>query len=154
MPPEETAFHLDECLPPAVAKALRLVAYNISDATPAKVRGWDDEDLIPWLSQNKRVWITKDHEAKNAHMESIVKNRISVVWIRGMDRKPSNKNRVGVRELHRMITDRIEAIGSEISSAKSPRYFSLSIRSDVPQLKRLPESRVFSRSSPLRQRAR
>jgi hypothetical protein len=73
MPPEETAFHLDECLPPAVAKALRLVAYNISDATPAKVRGWDDEDLIPWLSQNKRVWITKDHEAKNAHMESIVK---------------------------------------------------------------------------------
>ena len=86
-------------------------------------------------------------------MGSIVTNRISVVWIRGMDRKPSNKNRVGIRELHRMITDRIEAIGNEISSAKSPRFFSLSIRSGIPQLKRLTESKVFSRSSPRQQRA-
>lgn len=154
MPPEETAFHLDECLPPAVARALRLVGHNISDAFSAEVNGWDDEELIPWLSENNRVWITKDHDAKIAHMESIINNRISVVWIRGMDRKPSNKNRVGTRELHRMITDRIERIGNEVMSARSPRYYLLSIRSGIPQLKHLPESKVFSRSPRRIQRAR
>ena len=154
MPPEETAFHLDECLPPAVAGALRLVGYDISDPIAARVKGWGDEELIPWLSESNRVWITKDHDAKNAHMDSIIKNRISVVWVRGMDRKPSNKNKVGIRELHRMITDRIESIGYEISTAKTPRYYSLSIRSGIPQLKRLPESKVFSRPSRRVQRAR
>ena len=50
-------------------------------------KGRSDEDLLTWLQQEDRIWITKDASAREAHHEAIVSSNVSIVWIRGMDRK-------------------------------------------------------------------
>ena len=64
-------FYLDECLPHTVAKALRLVKHDIEDPTHSGQKGRSDEDLLAWLQQEERIWITKDASARSAHHQAI-----------------------------------------------------------------------------------
>ena len=83
---EAPRFLLDESLPPRVAEALRLVGYQLTSCQAEGTLGWQDEELIPWLASQKYVWVTKDDTARSQHLQVIQRARISVVWVRGLER--------------------------------------------------------------------
>lgn len=129
-------FYLDECLPYQVADALRRVGYSITSwHDDSQSRGEKDPQLIPRLGSLGYTWITKDSEARTEHGSELRAAQISVVWIGGLERK--RLQNVSVKDLHRMLTDKLDQIGREIADANGPRYFFLYMKSgNVPVLKR------------------
>ena len=135
-------FYLDECLPYAVAEALRMVGYEITDHRREQMTGWADELLIPWLGENGYVWITKDHDAKKVHSDQIRRSLLNVVWIKGADRGTRSNQRMNTKMLHRMLTNRLDDIASKIAEALGPRHFVLSVNGDRVRLERVQEDSI------------
>ena len=55
--PDNPLVLLDESLPPATARALRIVAYNIFDVETALGRkGVKDPEIIEWCWANQAIW--------------------------------------------------------------------------------------------------
>lgn len=55
--PDNPLVLLDESLPPATARALRIVGYNIFDVETALGRkGVKDPEIIEWCWANQAIW--------------------------------------------------------------------------------------------------
>ncbi len=140
-PPSGVTFFLDEGLPAQVGAALALVGHPVETADDHRNRSAKDEDLIPWMAQRGFVWVTKDDAARAAHAEALRRHRISVVWVRGFDRR---KNTISAKELHLMLTVKLAEIESEIAAARGPRYYLLWLAAgNHPAKKLLPDNEVF-----------
>ena len=118
-------FYLDECLPHTVAQALRLVSHDIEDPTNTGLKGRSDEDLLTWLQQENRIWITKDARARFAHREAIASSNVSIVWIRGLDRKATLGSSTNPQTLLLMLAGFLNRILSEVSTSPTPCYFEI-----------------------------
>ena len=120
--PDEPRFYLDECLPHVVADALASVGHPITSAHEQQQIWTLDVQLIPWLVQQGYVWITKDDAAPTEHSSALRQRRLSVVWIRGLDRR---RNRIDARELHLILTVKLDQIAEAVRQARGPRWFLL-----------------------------
>lgn len=130
--PDQVWSYLDEGLPEQVGDALFMVEHPITTAVREGKRGVPDPNLIPWLAENKYVWITKDDEAKRDHLDDIIKHQISSIWVRGLDRK---KNKISVRQLHLMLTVKLPDMEEQVAKARGPRHFLLYLKAGkVPVL--------------------
>ncbi len=134
---KSAGFYLDECLPHTVAKALRLVKHTIEDPTKSGQKGRSDEDLLTWLQQEDRIWITKDASAREAHRDAIASSGVSIVWIRGMDRKIAPGRSTNPQTLLLMLAGFLDRIMSEVNASPNPCYFEILPGRAWPRLKRL-----------------
>ena len=105
-----------------MAAALREVDYPILDHKSEKRTGQIDPVLIPWMATTGVVWVTKDDEAKKAHIADIRKQQLSVVWIRGIERE---KNKVTPHHVHLMLTVKLPYIAAAISTSHAPLHHEL-----------------------------
>ncbi len=138
-PPIETpGFLLDESLPHLIADVLQQVGYPITSCRQCQMEGLKDDEPIPWMAANQLTWITKDDAARLDHGALIRQSLISVVWVRGLERRnrTTARNNVTVKDLHRMLTVKLDDISSELRSARGPRYFRLYIGSRGPAMER------------------
>ena len=131
-------FLLDESLPPMIASVLQQVGYPITSCQEQGMEGVSDEELIPWMGENDLVWITKDDAARIQHATIIQRARISVVWVRGLERRnrTTARNNISVKELHRMLTVRLDDIAGDIEGSRGPSYFRLFLGGKGPSLQR------------------
>ena len=133
-------FYLDECLPYKIAFYLKEVGYPITCGYEEfqQQQGLKDPYLIPYLGAKGYTWITKDDEAKKEHKNDIRTAGISVVWVRSLERqkgKPPKKNYIIVKDLHRMLTDKLDSIAEMIANSKTTLYFLLYMKSGgIPAL--------------------
>lgn len=134
---KSAGFYLDECLPHTVAKALRLVNHDIEDPTNSRQKGRSDEDLLTWLQQEDRIWITKDASARDAHRDAIASSGVSIVWVRGMDRRTSAERLTNPQTLLLMLAGYLRRILSEVNASPNPCYFEILPGRTWPRLKRL-----------------
>jgi hypothetical protein len=145
---KQVTFFLDECLPYGVAEALKTVGYPITSWREEfrAQQGALDPWLIPYLGGKQYTWVTKDDKAKKEHEPEIRAAGISVVWIRGLDRpsgKPK-KNKITVKDLHRMLTDKLDFIEEQITGARGPLYCLLYMKSGgQPAVNRLTLEQFF-----------
>ena len=150
----EIRFILHESLPHHIAHVLQSVGYPITSNEAQGVSGWDDAMLIPWMAERSYIWVTKDDAARSVHRSAIQQARISVVWVRGMERRGGTtaRNNVSAKDLHLMLTNKLDDIGETVSSARGPRYFLLFMSGKRPQIKPFTTiddvSRQLSGSSP------
>lgn len=144
-------FYLDECLPYRIALYLKAVGHLITSWYEEfqGQQGLKDPHLIQYLGAKGYVWITKDDEAKREHESEIRIAGISVVWVRGLERqkgKPPRKNNITVKDLHRMLTDKLDLIAEEIANSTTALYFLLYMKSGgVPALHRITLEQFFKR---------
>ena len=122
----QISFCYDESLPPAIGVALKSVGFPIDLAS----KGTLDEDLIPEMGQRNQVWITKDDRSKTQHERLLQTAKISVVWVRGLTherrkRKASIQRNAGLKDILRMLVNKLDQIEAEVADAKGPRYFLL-----------------------------
>ena|GEM_PF-2740209 len=126
---ELVTFFLDECLPYPVAEVLHRVGYNIvSWHTEFNgEQGIKDPQVIQYLGGKRYTLITVDKEAKRKHSNDIRAAQISVVWIKGLSRGKSKHSdpHIDIKDLHRMLTMKLDEMAEIISKSKSPRYFTL-----------------------------
>jgi len=110
-----------------------------------------DPVLIPRLASERLVWITKDDEAKRAHIKDIRKHGISVVWCRGLDRDENRGNRVTAHELHLMLTVKLRYIAEVVSITHTAVHHELYLHGGgvAPSVscKRLDPERVSAKAS-------
>ena len=154
LPPIETpGFLLDESLPHLIADVLQQVGYPITSCRECHMEGVRDDELIPWMASNALTWITKDDAARFDHQTLIRRSLISVVWVRGLERKNRStaRNNISVKELHRMLIGKLDEIMADITDARGPRYFLLYLGGSGPTLERYTDwDQIGSRSSPSR----
>ena len=82
-------FLIDESLNWNVAKALRLVEYNVTTVYEAfnNRSGVQDPEIIAWCNSNDAVWVHADDSARKEHKKDIVTSGIRFLWVyrpRGM----------------------------------------------------------------------
>ena len=117
------SYCYDESLPPIIGNALREVGFPVE--LPRK--GMKDEELIPEMGRRNQVWITKDNRSRTQH-ESLLKSaNVSVVWVRGLahekrKRKSSIQRQVGMKDILRMLVNKLDEITDIIATANGPRY--------------------------------
>lgn len=137
----KVTFFLDECLPYMIANNLKQVGYPITCWCEEFQwqQGFKDPYIIPYLGAKHYTWITKDDEAKKEHEQEIRVAHISVVWVYGLDRdinKPKH-NKITVKDLHRILTDKLDDIRTIIEESNKPKYFTLGMQVDgKPRLSR------------------
>lgn len=135
-------FLLDECLPYRVADNLKEVGYPIISWHEEfqGEQGIKEPYLIQYLGAKGYTWITKDDEAKKEHKEAINVAAISVIWVRGLARQKGKpkKNEISIKDLHRMLTDKLDYAESEISASNKPQYFMLYMKSSgIPAIAKI-----------------
>ncbi|MFC1946577.1 hypothetical protein ACFLXY_01510 [Chloroflexota bacterium] len=130
---KQAYFFLDECLPYKIGDFLHGLGYPIVSwfFEFNGQQGIKDIPLIHYLGGKGYSWITKDDAAKYEHEPEIRAAGISVVWIRGLEREKGKpkKNKVSAKDVHRMLTDKIESVAYEIEHSKTALYFLLSFKS-------------------------
>ena len=131
-------FLLDESLSRVVADALEMVGYAITSCQKEGLAGCPDEELIAWMGERGYVWITKDGAARNEHRAAILRARISVVWLRGVElrNRTTARNDISPKQQHRILTDKLDDIGEAVSRANGPRYFVAYMRNNGPAMQR------------------
>jgi hypothetical protein len=127
-------FFIDECLPYQIALMLKQVGYPVTCWWEEfqQQQGFKDPFIIPHLGAKRYTWITKDDEAKKEHKEEIRIAQISVIWVYGLDRtinKPKH-NKISIKDLHRMLTDKLDDIENMIVNSNKPQYFTLGLQAD------------------------
>ncbi len=124
--PRRVSYCYDESLPPAIGEALKAVGFPV--VLPPK--GVKDEDLIPEMGRRGQVWITKDDRSKTHHERLLVSSKVSVVWVRGLthekrNRRASLQRNASMKDILRMLANKLDQITNEITKANGPRYFLL-----------------------------
>ena len=80
--PDNPLVLLDESLPPATARALRIVGYNIFDVETALGRkGVKDPEIIEWCRANQAIWIHADDRARRRHKAQLLTSGIRTILI-------------------------------------------------------------------------
>ena len=132
VPTKSAYFLLDECLPYTIGDFLHELGYPIITWHEEfkGQQGYEDTPLIQYLGAKHYSWITKDDKAKAEHERDIRTAGISVVWIRGLERDKgkAKKNKISNKDVHRMLTDKLEILQQEVSSSKSAQYFLMSFK--------------------------
>ena len=124
--PRDVSYCYDESLPPAIGEALKAVGFPVVVAP----KGTQDEDLIPAMGQRNQTWITKDDRSKTQHEGLLSAANISVVWVRGLTherrkRGASLQRNASLKDILRMLVNKLDQITAEIAKASGPRYFLL-----------------------------
>ena len=124
--PRDVSYCYDESLPPAIGEALKAVGFPVVVAP----KGTQDEDLIPAMGRRNQTWITKDDRSKTQHEGLLSAANISVVWVRGLTherrkRKASIQRNAGLKDILRMLVNKLDQIEAEVADARGPRYFLL-----------------------------
>lgn len=109
-----------------IGEALKAVGFPVELVT----RGTLDEDLIPEMGLLNQVWITKDDRAKTQHESLLTSANICVVWVRGLTherraRRASLQRNASMKDILRMLVNKLDQITDEIAKARGPRYFLL-----------------------------
>ena len=129
---KNVTFFLDESLPYQIAYSLKQFGYQITSWHEEfqQQQGIKDTPLIQYLGAKDYTWITKDDEAKNEHESEIRTAGINVIWVRGLARakRQPKKNNVSIKDVHRMLTDKLDIITQELQNAKKPIYYLMWIR--------------------------
>ena len=123
---KDVTYCYDESLPPCIGRVLAAVGYLVV-LVP---KGKKDEVLIPEMGELGQTWITKDDRSKTQHEPELREAAISVVWIRGLTherrkRLASLQRTSNMKDILRMLVNKLDRITAEISRANSPRYFLL-----------------------------
>ncbi len=76
------------------------------------------------------TWITKDDRSKTVHEALLREANISVVWVRGLSHERKGKptpisKHPTMKDVLRMLVEKIDDITAEIARANGPRYFLL-----------------------------
>ena len=111
--PNLPLFLLDNMLNPKIAKALRLVGYNIRSVEEVfgnRPGGVMDPEIIEWCAENSAVWLTADIAAKRRHQQQTKLHRISVVWYN------SPKQGWSTKQQHWVITKFLQRIADDLAS--------------------------------------
>ena len=124
--PSHVSYCYDESLPPVIGKTLKAVGFPIVLAD----KGTRDEDLIPEMGRLNQAWITKDDRSKTEHESLLATANISVVWVRGLthekrNRRASIQRNASLKDILRMLVNKLDQISDEITHARGPRYFLL-----------------------------
>jgi hypothetical protein len=138
---------LDESLSHFVSDALEMVGYPITSCAKQGLLGWPDQELIPWMAERGYVWVTKDDVARTEHREEILRERISILWLRGRERlnRTTGQNDISRKQQHRMLTDELGDISDIVAHARGPRYFLVYLRNNGPAMKRYTTLEGFGR---------
>jgi len=127
--PKKVTFFLDECLPYPIADALKSFGYPIISWYEEfkGQQGIKEPYLIQYLGAKEYTWITKDDEAKKEHESEIRTAGISVIWIRGLEREKGKpkKNNIRIKDVHRILTDKLDILETEISNSNRSLYYML-----------------------------
>jgi hypothetical protein len=124
--PKCVSYCYDECLPSSIGDILKAVDFPVVLAT----KGTQDEDLIYEMGRRGQTWITKDDRAKTRHEGLLYTTKTSVVWIRGLTHEKRKRNaslqrNASLKDILRMLVNKLDQITSEIAKARGPRYFLL-----------------------------
>ena len=124
--PSHVSYCYDESLPPIIGKTLKAVGFPVVLAP----KGTQDEDLIPEMGRRNQVWITKDDRSKIRHEGLLTAANISVIWVRGLThekrkRRASIQRNASLKDILRMLVNKLDDISVEIAKARGPRYFLL-----------------------------
>ena len=82
------------------------------------------------MGRRNQVWITKDDRSKTKHERILRDANISVVWVRGLThekrkRGASIQRSIGMKDILRMLVNKLDDITTEVTKARGPRYFLL-----------------------------
>ena len=93
-------------------------------------KGTSDEDLIPEMGRCNQTWITKDDRARTEHESLLSAANISVVWVRGLThgkgkKRASLRHNATLKDILRMLVNKLDRITDQIAEARGPRYFLL-----------------------------
>ena len=93
-------------------------------------KGTPDEDLIPEMGRCNQTWITKDDRSKTEHEDLLWAANISVVWVRGLTHGKGKKRaslgqNAVLKDILRMLVNKLDRITDQIAEARGPRYFLL-----------------------------
>ena len=124
--PKHVSYCYDESLPPRIGEVLKAVGFPVVLAD----KGTLDEDLIPEMGRRNQTWITKDHRSKTQHEGLLSTDSISVVWVRGLTherrkRRASIQRNASLKDILRMLVNKLDQIADDIANAHGPRYFLL-----------------------------
>ena len=118
-------YCFDESLSPRIGELLAAVEYPIVLAP----KGTKDEDLIPNMGRKQLAWVTKDHRAKTQHEPALRSAAISVIWVRGLTHARKKKGpiqkTVRLKDILRMLVNKLDDITRILESSRTPRYFIL-----------------------------
>ena len=122
----QVSYCYDESLPPIIGEALKAVGFPMVIAD----KGTSDEDLIPKMGRCNQTWITKDDRSKTEHESLLSDANISVVWVRGLThgkgkKKSSLPHDANLKDILRMLVNKLDRITAQIAEARGPRYFLL-----------------------------
>lgn len=150
LPQKRVTFFLDECLSYHIAYWLKTVGHPITSWHEEfqQQQGLKEPYLIPYLGAKGYTWITKDDEAKKEHKNEIRTAGISVVWVRGLARAKGQpkKNKITVKDVNRMLTDKLDYIAEMISNSKTALYFLLYMKSGgIPAVNKITLEEFFKR---------
>ena len=123
--PNQVIYLYDESLPEKFVAALIAAGFLIVPP----VKGQKDEKLIPDMGKAGHTWLTKDHRARAEHEPLLLQEKISVVWVRGLTHSkkkkgPIQKN-VSLKDVLRLLVNKLDEITETIANANGPRYFLL-----------------------------
>jgi len=147
---KKVTFFLDECLPYQIAYALKSFGHPITSWHEEfqGQQGLKEPYLIPYLGAKGYTWITKDDEAKKEHENEIRTAGISVVWVRGLEREKGKprRNFIKVKDVHRMLTDKLDHIAEMMLNSKTSLHFLLYMKSGgVPAVHKISLEKFFGR---------
>ena len=150
--PVDARFYLDECFGYQIAEALSMVDYPITWPYREGKIGAKDEALIPWLAEQKLVWITRDAAARRAHGPLIRKHGLSVLWIRGVQREKrgSVEQHVSTHDVHLLLTNELVNFAEHLRAARGrPRHGVIYLSGATPTLKRV-DTELIDQGNPLK----
>ena len=81
------------------------------------------------MGRCNQTWITKDDRSKTEHESLLSAANISVVWVRGLTGKgkkgASLRRNATLKDILRMLVNKLDRITDQIAEARGPRYFLL-----------------------------
>ena len=127
---------LDECLSYRIAEMLFEVGCSFTSVRKEQLEGVQDEELVQWMGKRGMVWVTNDHSARVKHERAIVNERISVVWVRGIQHGKSKtaRNILSNKVLLHLLVAKVDDIAQAVIDAEQPLYFLLQLYGSIPRL--------------------
>jgi hypothetical protein len=131
------SFYLDECFAHQIGDALALVNYPVITPEAAGKVGALDPELFPWLAEQGHVWITRDDASKRQHRHQVIREQISILWVRGLAHKEgrsitSVERAIDMREVFILLATQIPKLEATLAKARGRVDFLLYFSGDRP----------------------
>ena len=130
-------FLLDENVPGAFAKALRLVGYNIFANVDVGLKGALDPEVIDYCGRHRLVWVTKDLDARKraAYAEQVRRLDVSASFL-----ATPRAKRWSMKEQFEVIARQIRTLEDRYDD-RWPRYFFLRAAGQPKEVPRFSDRR-------------